>query len=205
MAKTFRAPRLLTSACLTAAFAVAASGQSKFVSSGKSSEQAALKSYVARVDAYVTAHARDAHLLANVAGKDGQDNWQELKSLDVLLKPTQANESALAWLRRGHVVLARFTLQSDSGDWVHYVDYYFRNDGTLAKVETRLNTFYGHVTAVREKFYGERGEMLQSDEHFYRLGTKHRLRSKDGKEKFIDEPVPVYKTARELPFYRLLK
>ena len=88
---------------------------------------------------------------------------------------------------------------------MHDVDCYFREDGTLAKVEARLNTFYGRVTAVREKIYGERGELLQADERFYRLGTKRRVRPNVGKDEFIDEPIPIYKTARDLPFYHLLK
>jgi hypothetical protein len=200
-----RALRLLASACLLATAAASVAGQFKFVGGeNKLNEKAAVISYASRVDAYVKTNARRARFFANDAGNDGRDDWRELKG-DGKLKATDANESASVIMRNGHVIIAWFTLQRGSRDWVHFISYYFREDGTLAKVEARLNTFYGHVTAVREKFYGERGQLLQADERFYKLGTKSRVRPNDGKEEFIDEPIPIYKSTRDLPFYRLLK
>jgi hypothetical protein len=206
MTETFRTPRLLLMcACLTAAFAVSAAGQPKTVRNGRvAQEVAAVRSYAGSVDLYASRHARSVRVFASNADSESEGVWRELKSRGEKSQVSDANESASVWLKDGRVVLTRFTLQSFSGDWVHYVDHYFREDGTLAKIEARLNTFYGRVSAVREKFYGKRGELLQASEHIYRLGTKRKVRP-GGAGEFLDQPIPVYKTTQELPFQHLLK
>ncbi|MDT7602866.1 MAG: hypothetical protein QOF61_863, partial [Acidobacteriota bacterium] len=87
----------------------------------------------------------------------------------------------------------------------HFILYYFRADGTLAKIESTLNTFYGHVTARREKHFDASGKLLRQTEHFYKLGTTRKEPNPYGEpDKFIDEPTPLYKRVSDLPFSHLL-
>lgn len=93
-------------------------------------------------------------------------------------------------------------LTSLSGDWTHEVEFYFRADGTLAKRYDYLGTFYGEVKAHRNTWFDCSGKQLKSERRFYQLGTDKRLKS-PGPD-FTDEPVPLYKTVKGLPFYPLL-
>jgi hypothetical protein len=101
----------------------------------------------------------------------------------------------------GAVVLASYTFQSASGDWAHYVDYYFREDGSLARIHARLNTSYGNMTVLRERFYDPKGKLLSSSQQFLDMETK---KKKKPGEEFTDEPIPLYRTVKALPFYTLL-
>jgi hypothetical protein len=99
---------------------------------------------------------------------------------------------------------ARFSFTGSSGDWYHYIDYYFRADGTLAKIHAQLNTFAspdGGISVVRDKLYSSGGKLLHA-------ATRYRdLQSQQPRERgeFMDQPIPVYKTVRDLPFLRLLR
>ena len=134
--------------------------------------------------------------------EDKPDKWAEFKTVR---QEVQANleDSAHVWLRDGKVVAARFSFTSSSGDWYHYVDYYFRADGTLAKIHAQLNTFAGPdggISVVRDKFYSSSGKLLHTATRY--LDLKSQKPRKRGE--FMDQPIPDYKTVRDLPFYKLL-
>jgi len=129
--------------------------------------------------------------------------WREFKSEDARADAEPGN-MANAWTKGGAVVLACYTFQGLSGDWYHYVNYYFREDGSLAGIHARLNRFYGNMTVIRERFYNPRGGLLSSSQQFLDLDTKKEKKpGADGVE-FIDEPIPLYRTVKALPFYTLL-
>jgi hypothetical protein len=114
--------------------------------------------------------------------------------------PDDLDDVAYVWLRQGKVVAVFFTFQSESRDWYHFVTYYFREDGTLAKIHSRLNTFYGSVTAIRDQYYGSNGRVLKSTARFLDIQTQKPKK----KPNFQDEPTPVYLNVRKLPFSKLL-
>ncbi len=60
------------------------------------------------------------------------------------------------------------------------------------------------MTVIRERFYDPKGRLLSSSQQFLDLETKKKKKpGADGVE-FIDEPIPVYRTVKALPFYTLL-
>ena len=109
---------------------------------------------------------------------------------------------AYVWRERGRLVAANFTFTSGSGDWVHYIDYYFRPDGSLAKIDADLNTFYGHLTALRTLYFNKSGKLLRKISHFYSMSDKKSIKPN---EEFTDEKIYIYKKVSQLPFASLLK
>jgi len=78
-------------------------------------------------------------------------------------------------------------------------------DGTHLPINkhARLNTFYGYMTVIRERYYDPKGKLLSSSQQFLDLDTQKKKKpGADGE--FIDEPIAVYRTVKALPFYTLL-
>ena len=104
-------------------------------------------------------------------------------------------------LRGRKVVGVNCTFQSPSRDWVHFVMYYYRPDGTLAKIHARLNTFHGNITVIREKYYSDTGKLLKESTRFFDLETKRKRKPSND---FENEEVPLYMKTSDLPFKDLL-
>lgn len=162
---------------------------------------ASIHSYANQVDRFSKRHPK--RIFANVASdtESEEDHWREFKSAAKLESGDASfDESAHVWQKTGKVVAASFTFTSQSGDWAHYVTYYFREDGTLAKVHAALNTFHGNLSVIREKFYDGRGRLLHTSTKYLNLHSQKPTKSRD----FMDEPIRLYLKARDLPFYKLL-
>lgn len=155
-----------------------------------------INSYAHQVDRFSKRHPK--RIFANAPETEsGPDRWREFKTA---AKLEGFDESAYVWQKTGKVVAANFTFTSQSGDWVQDVNYYFREDGKLAKVHAHLNTFHGNLSVIREKFYDAGGRLLHTSTRYLDLNSQKPTKSRD----FMDAPVPVYLKARDLPFYKLL-
>jgi hypothetical protein len=143
-------------------------------------------------------------LFGNTAGNDDQqDHWRAFKTARQL-EQAGLDESAYVWLKDNKPVVAKLAFTSSSGDWFHFVTYYFRDDGSLAKIHAQLNTFAsagGGVSVVREKFYDANGKLLHESTRYLDMKTQRPRKRTD----FMDQPIPVYKTVREAPFAKLLR
>jgi hypothetical protein len=167
----------------------------------------AARSYAKSIDQFTKRNPRGKRLFGNVAGiEDKLDKWREFKS-DSQMEQAGADdnlsESAAVWLKDGKVVVAYFSFTSPSGDWYHFVNYYFRADGTLAKIHAQLNTFYspdGGISVVRDRFYSSRGKLLRTSTRYLDLQSQKPRKRGD----FQDEPIPVYLRVHDLPFSKLL-
>ena len=136
--------------------------------------------------------------------ENGPEDWKEFRS-ERERKQAETdgnmNQTAAVWTKNGKPVVAKLALTSPSGDWMHFINYYYREDGTLAKIQAQLNTFYGDVSVVREQYFQSSGKVIRSTTRYLDLHTRKPLRKpKD----FFDQEVPVYKTVSELPFAKLL-
>jgi hypothetical protein len=174
-------------------------GQAAKTSSPRASDVASINTYVKQVDRFIKINEKRKRIFGEVG--DEEDSWREFKGdAPKSETPEDLDQFAYVWTRSGKVVAAGFTFQSGSRDWAHFVTYYFRADGTLAKIHSRLNTFYGGVTAIRDKYYGHDGRVL--------MATARYLDIQSGKPKknpnFQDERLPIYLSVRKLPFFKLL-
>lgn len=107
----------------------------------------------------------------------------------------------------GEIVVSIFTLFSESGDWANYVYYYFRQEGTLAKIQLEYRTFHGNFAAIKDAYFDSKGEVLERKVKYLDLDNKPKKPDKD----YLIENSPLmndfgyYKTINKLPFYHLLK
>jgi hypothetical protein len=97
---------------------------------------------------------------------------------------------------------AFFTIQTLSGDWVLYADYYFRPDGSLAKMHERLNVFHTSASVVRDTWFGCHGEAYGGTVHHFDLKTK-KPRQSDSESS--DERAPIFTRIQNLPFFSALR
>ena len=152
-----------------------------------------IKKYTTEVDRF--SKARKFRTFG-VFYKGDKGSWRELKGKS----DQQLDESCDVWTRDGKVVLAFFGFTSGSGDWYHFIKYYYREDGTLAKIQARLNTFAGNVSVLRDRYYDTNGKLLKSTRRYLDLQTHKPVKKAD----FHDDPIPMFSNTSALPFYRLL-
>ena len=123
--------------------------------------------------------------------------WNEVEG-----RPDAGETVAVVYVDRETTIAAFFEIQSESGDWVLFADYYFRPNRSLAKRHERLNTFYGNASVIREAYFGCHGEDFGGTTRHLDLSTQ---RPKAPDPEFIDEPAPLYKRVEDLPFSSALR
>jgi hypothetical protein len=177
--------------------------ESSVVAQTRKAQLAAINSYVAEVDRFTRRNPKARRIFADVATEnDNNPRWREFKTKREFDKfDGNPDESAYVWTRAEKIITAAFTFTSQSGDWAHMVTYYFREDGTLAKIEAQLNTFYGDVSVVRNQYFNNAGVQISSSERILDLKTQKPVKKPAD---YFDQPVTVLKKASELPFYKLL-
>jgi hypothetical protein len=192
--------RILITLGVLLSFPASMTGQDRKTSSPTATELGSINAYVKQVDRFMKRNDKRRRTFGNVG--DEQAQWREFKGkvAEGETDPEDLDEVAYVWLRKGKVVATGFTFQSGSRDWAHFVTYYSREDGTLAKIHSRLNTFYGDVSAIRDKYYSSNGKLLRTTARYLDVQTHKPTENRN----FHDEPIPVYLSVRRLPFYTLL-
>ena len=173
------------------------------VAQTRKAQLAGINAYVKEVDRFTKRNTNARRIFADVASADNNNpRWREFKTKREFDKfEGNPDESAYVWTRTARVIAAAFTFTSQSGDWAHMVTYYFREDGTLAKLEAQLNTFYGDVSVVRNQYFNNAGVLISSSEKILDLKTQKPVKKPAD---YFDQPVTVFKKVSELPFYKLL-
>jgi iron uptake system EfeUOB component EfeO/EfeM len=181
-------------------FVIASQGKPSIVA-----QVSAIEKEVSTIKQFRSQKTSVKRFAANLIGQgEKESKWRIFKNEAELEKENigdNIGESANVWLKNGQVVTASFTIQTESGDWIHFITYYYRKDGTLAKIEAQLNTFYGNQTVLRNRYYSQRGELLKQSDEYRNLRTKQKNKPN---ENFIDEPIPNYLNVSQLPFYALV-
>ena len=128
----------------------------------KSADVKNIDAYCKTVDAVRKKRKTPELVFADVADMDDdKEKWQSFaseKALDKFREKTETYAIAYNWRKAGKIVASNFTLSSPSGDWVKYVYHYFREDGSLARVESELRTFYGDYRVVRVRYFDHNGK-----------------------------------------------
>lgn len=171
-----------------------------------------IDAYVRSVDAIRTKLKKPSMVFGDTADVESdKEKWQKFASDKALEKFRTRNEVyniAYNWLSGGKIVQSSFTLSSPSGDWATYSDYYFRADGTLAKIRIEHRTFYGDFIMLRDIYFSSVGKVLSKTTKYQDLKTQKPKKVSEefleGNEALIKE-VDYYLTTATLPFASLLK
>ena len=177
------------------------------VAQTRTAQLAEINSYVGEVNRFTKGNTKARRIFGDVRAErvppgDTESKWREFKTKREFDKfEGYWDESAYVWIRTGKVVSAAFTFTSQSGDWTHMVTYYFREDGSLAKLEAQLNTFYGDVSILRNQYFNNVGVRISHSERILDLKTQKPVKKPSD---YFDQPVSVFKRVTDLPFYKLL-
>ena len=123
--------------------------------------------------------------------------WREVKR-----GSESAGTIADVYVADGVAAAAFFTIQTLSGNWVLYADYYFRPDGSLAKMHEQLNTFGTGASVVRDTYFGCRGEAYGGTVHHSGPASSSPKQHDSGSS---DERAPLFLRVESLPFFSALK
>jgi hypothetical protein len=165
------------------------------VAQTKTSAIAEIDTYTKGINSFIKTKPR-SRIFGDLSSTE-KSRWREVKARQA----EDLYEKAEVWSREGKVVAVNFALSSPSGDWAHFITYYFRADGTLAKIEAQLNTFYGNISIIRQRYFDTNRKQLKATERYQDLETRKPVkRPKD----YFDNPVPIYSRVSSLPFGRLL-
>jgi len=186
----------------------------------RSSEVASIEAYSRTLDRYFKSHPRatryyvDALPEGTAGGSagDGKD-WHKVRNQTAMLEAEReyATRSIAVSEKDGVIVYAdigqpREHSRRDDG-------YYFRNDGTLAKIASDYYANIAGVHITRDYFYGAGGRLLRETTQCFQIITtpKRTLEKRascgraEMKEELSDYHVPVYTRNTELPGHLFLK
>src|SRR5712664_2011608 len=172
----------------------------------ESSGVAAIDAYCKGLDDFINSQRNRARILGGEVDQTGVTKWKEFKSRRAREK-VYLEDVADVWMKNGKPVVAEWNSETNSGDWSKFVQYYFRDDGTLAKMRT---TFAGFMVLsehggriVQERIYSPKGKLLQKRLHCFELEKKHRPIKCSGDYSNYDGT--YHRRAQNLPFSGLLK
>ena len=167
-----------------------------------------IDAYCKTVDAVRKKRKNPELVFADTAGQeDDKEKWRSFASvsaLDKFRKKTETYTIAYNWRKTGKIVASNFTLFSGSGDWVKYLNHYFRADGSLARVESDYRTFMGDFRVIRVRYFDENGKEIHKTEKILDLATKMPKKAPDGVMGDDPNEVDYYMTTAKLPFAALL-
>lgn len=177
---------------------------------------AAIETYCKELDAFRKSHANEVRVFGDVASSNSPaPEWKEFKSRKAREAAGTGDDLfqvADVWSKEGKVVVAEFGFGSPSGDWSQSVTYYFRDDGTLAKMESvyagfNLNPFnnpneFG-ARLVQTRIYDPSGKRLRKTLQCFDFSEKPRQRKCSGDYSRYEGD--AYLRVQRLPIYSLLK
>ena len=173
----------------------------------KSSEVAEIDAYCKELDDFKNSGRNRARILGAELNQTEVPKWKEFRSRRARGKAF-FEDVADVWMKNGKVVVAELNSETNSGDWSKFAQYYFRDDGTLAKMRTTFAGFmvfsdHGGGRIVQERIYSAKGKLLRKRLHCFELGKKHRRIKCEGDYSNYDGT--YYRRAQDLGFYGLLK
>lgn len=169
-----------------------------------------IDSYVATVKRISNSNRQPKIVVADTADYEQEkSDWKKFDSEKALEKYREEKGEtysiAYNWKKQGKLVATNFTDFSPSGDWSQYTFHYFREDGSLAKVEAELRTFYGDYIALRNYYFDEKGKRIKTTTRYLDLNTnKPKKMSKNMMDPDSFKP-EIYKSVDKLPFASLVK
>ena len=175
-----------------------------------------IETYCKELDAFRKRHPNEARIFGDVASSNSPaPKWKEFKSRkarEAAATDDNLFDVADVWSKEGKVVIAEFGFGSPSGDWSQSVTYYFRDDGTLAKMQSiyagfNLNPFnnpneFG-ARLVQTRIYDTNGKRLRRTLQCFELNEKGRQRRCSGDYSRYEGD--AYLKVQRLPIYSLLK
>jgi hypothetical protein len=150
------------------------------------------------------ARRRDARAFADLSpsilpeSDEAGTDWRSFASPAALKayveKKNAPNTQVNMWTAPDGTTIAEVRFQGATGEWADTVEYCFRPDGSLARVDATLEDITAEVTVQRTTHYSPSGAERSTHARAFDWEGKH-LKNADTSGK-----VPLYKTVASLPF-----
>ncbi|HEX4807436.1 MAG TPA: hypothetical protein VH325_00810 [Bryobacteraceae bacterium] len=79
--------------------------------------------------------------------------------------------------------------------WLQDINYFYRQDGTLAKRQRSLSAFKSNVSIEAIEYYDANGNLIKDITHHHPLSGRH-----EDTSSFIDHEPPLFPTVADVPF-----
>lgn len=159
----------------------------------------AVEKYTEELDSYAKLNPQARRFFVNTS-ETQTGNWQEVAGE----KEIENKASAIVWMKNDKAVIA--LLSSQAMESSQKVTYYFRDNGTLAKVHSELFIKAGNMEAVRDRSYDPKtfAILIRDFSRCFNFETSQVKPCGDAAA-LEAKAIPIYMKTTELPFYALLK
>ncbi|HEX8890684.1 MAG TPA: hypothetical protein VF779_16155 [Pyrinomonadaceae bacterium] len=189
-------------------------------SRGKQSEVAGIEAYAKSIERYVKSHPRLTRYYVDAlpegkadSSPAGKKDWYRIKNEREMLDAEReyATRSAAVSTKDGEIVYASIGEPMEHSS--HDTGYYFRADGTLAKISSGYYSNIEEIRIVRESFYDTEGKLLRSTARCFNIittsrGSKERpasCKKSEMREELGNYKLSVFAKNTDLPGYDILK
>lgn len=158
-----------------------------------------IASYCSAASDYAKQHPDGALLFTAVPQNQdpARDKWHPASSDAFEFAAKNADSTAIASIRNGHVVFVVFSFQNQFGDSDETATYCYHPDGSLAKLHSDLKSYHGGLELVRDISFDATGREISNALHASDLQTHRSIRLPDD---FWDLPPPMFLHVGNLPF-----
>ena len=159
----------------------------------------AVEKYTDELDNYAKLNPQSRRFFVNTS-ETSSGNWQEVAGE----KEIENKPSAIVWMKKDKAVVA--LLSSQATESSQKVTYYFREDGTLAKVHSELFIKAGNMEAVRDRSYDPKTFAVLIRDFSRCFDFESSQVKPCGDAATLEaKAIPIYMKTTELPFYAQLK
>lgn len=159
----------------------------------------AVEKYTDELDNYAKQNPQARRFFVNTS-ETQTGNWQEVSSE----KELENKPSVIVWMKKDKAVIALISSQSMESS--QKVTYYFRDNGTLAKVHSELFIKAGNMEAIRDRSYDPKvfAVLIRDFSRCFDFESSQVKPCGDAAT-LEAKAIPIYMKTTELPFYAQLK
>ncbi|HEX8775581.1 MAG TPA: hypothetical protein VF735_18570 [Pyrinomonadaceae bacterium] len=161
-----------------------------------SSRIVAVEKYTDELDDYAARNPQARRFFTNTA-EDQTGSWQEVGG-----EAEVANKaSAIVWMKDDKAVIALLTGKTPQTS--RKVTYYFRSNGTLAKVHSELSISATNMQSSRDRSYDPKAFLVRDFSYCNDMVSGQQRACNDAET--LEKTIPLYMRSTELPFHAQLK
>lgn len=209
---------VVTSPPATAATNGASSVAQSALNSRSLNDVASIEAYSKSLEAFKNRNRNRARIFGNIVSPnqetypvrhDAPRHWEKFptrKARESAPKGYDSYDGAEVWTRDGKVVLAQFEIDRYFYGGERVVTYYFRADGTLAKIRLKFFDPNVDVHVVKEIIYDLKGGVLRTQMQCVHMAENGRRRVVNCSSRLegSNQDASVYRRVEELPFIDLM-
>jgi hypothetical protein len=161
-----------------------------------SSRIVAVEKYTDELDNYARLNPQSRRLFSNTSDPQ-TGSWQEVGNETEV----ESKALAVAWMKNGKAVIVLISSKSPQSN--QKVTYYFRDNGTLAKVHSEFSNNVNNMQSLRDRSYDPKAFLVRDFSYCTDMVTG--MQRPCGDAEVVEKAIPLYMRSTELPFYAQLK